>query len=291
MKTQQNGGRFKSFDLEKIRRIVEDGKPTRILMHSATILSYPFFDDLVEILDKSQATIYLGSMNLINIDEQKAKNLLKLNPRHTMAAEKDTGVQLYFGLETGSDRVLKEMKKPLTRDIAIEKVKILRNIGFKHLGFYLIVGYPDTDEEDFIATAEILNTIGDIMGEGGRISVKCTPFLPHLGTETSEKQAKYWVDCVRELNLIKNLTSGNIEFDISDPFYYLTSIVLTRGGRDHSRLLREIISRKNLEIKGDEDINSLLTGLNLPSLGEHLKGKSPLDLSLSREPFIKVDGL
>lgn len=288
---KQNDSRFQYSSLERIERIISEGKPNRILVHSASILQYPFFDELVRMLDQSRAAIYMGSMNLIDIDQQKAEDLLKLSPRHTIAAEKDTDVQLYFGLETGSDKVLRRMRKPLTREIATQRVQVLHNAGFKHLGFYLIVGYPNTDERDFTDTADMLNTIADTMGNDSRISIKCTPFLPHLATEVREEPARYWAECVKELNWIINSTRPNIDFDISDPFYYLTSIVLIRGGNDHAGLVQKLAGQKDLQIKDDADIESLLDQLGLPNLNTHLKGKPPLDLSLFPKPFIPTENL
>lgn len=288
---RQNGGKFQYSDLDKINKVISKEKPSKILIHSANILQYPFLDKLLDILEESRAEIYFGSMNLIDINKQVAEKLFSLSPKHTIATEKDTDVQLYFGLETGSDRVLKEMKKPLTRESAIQKVQILRDVGFSHPGFYLIVGYPNTNEKDYSATADMLNTMADIMGSNNKITIKCTPFLPHLATEVSQQPAKYWFECIKELNFIKNSTRANIDFEISDSFYYLTNIVLIRGDANHSRLLQRITDQKDLKIENDEDMETLLKELNLPNLKTHLKGKAPLDLSLSSEQIINSEDL
>ncbi|MBI2334684.1 radical SAM protein [Candidatus Daviesbacteria bacterium] len=278
----QNDGRVKNYDLEEIRRIIAREEPRRILVHSASILQYEYLDELVDVLDKSEAEIYLGSMNLIDIDQKRSDDLFKLKPRHTIGAEKDTDVQLYFGLETGSARVLSEMRKPLTRKAAVEKVDILKASGFRNLGFYLILGYPNTATEDSVETIDLVNSIADTVGDDGKISIKCTPFIPHLGTGVSHEPARYWADCVQELNLLRRSVRPNIGFDISDPLYYLTSIVLIRGNREHASLLQHIVRQRDFDIKDDNTMDSLLAKLELPSLEAHLKGKAPLDLSRSR---------
>lgn len=287
----QNNSNVEYSDLDNIKKVIAEEKPKRILVHSANIFQYPFFDELVQELDESRAEIYLGSMNLIDVDEQRGQNLFKLRPKHTIASERDTDVQLYFGLESGSKRVLKKMKKPLTPEIALQKAKILSESGFQHLGFYLIVGYPGTEQEDFNDTAQLLNGIADIMGDDKQISVKCTPFIPHLGTEVSDQPARNWVDCMKEFNWIKNLTRPHVNFDISDPFYYLTSLALIRGGKNHYRLVSHLAREDNVSIHDDESMDVLLKKLRLSDLQEHLGGKAPLDLSFTEEPFISVEQL
>lgn len=287
----QNGGKVQSSNLDDIRTVIAEQKPKRILVHSANIFQYQFFDGLIQTLDESKAEVFLGSMNLIDINERRAKDLFKLSPKHTIASERETDVQLYFGLESGSKRVLKEMKKPLTPEIALQKTRILADAGFHHLGFYLMVGYPGTSEKDFDDTANLLNAIADILGSDKKVSVKCTPFIPHLGTEVSDRPARRWSECIGELNWIKSATRSNVDFDISDSLYYLTTAALIRGGKEHSRLVDRLASQKGFEIKSDEEMDVLLEELHLPSLDSHLNGKAPLDLSLSRQPFVAAKDL
>lgn len=287
----QNDGNVQNASVESVKRIIAENRPKRVLIHSANILRYQHFDRLIEVLQESKAEIYLGSMNLSDINEQRARNLFRLKPKHTIASERDIDTQLYFGLESGSKRVLKNMRKPLTPEIALQKIKILNEAGFKHLGFYLIVGYPETEEQDFNYTANLLNAICDIMGEDKKISVKCTPFIPHLGTEASNQPARYWGECKNELGWIKGATRSTIEFDISDPFYYLTSLAPIRGGSEHHKLVHYLASCGNAQIRGDEDMEKTLRELRLPDLYTHLTGRSPIDLSRSRKPFVNTGDL
>lgn len=61
---------------------------------------------------------------------------------------------LAVGIESGSDRILKLMKKGLTVDKVRENVKIIHNAGLETIGFF-IVGYPDETKEDILKTIDL----------------------------------------------------------------------------------------------------------------------------------------
>ena len=73
---------------------------------------------------------------------------------------KDAG--LYFisvGIESGSDRVLKEMKKSLTTQGIREKINLIKNCGLEISGFF-IIGYPTETRRDIEQTIDFACSLG-----------------------------------------------------------------------------------------------------------------------------------
>lgn len=61
---------------------------------------------------------------------------------------------LYFisvGIESGSDEILKDMRKRLTRDLIREKIQLIRKCGLEVAGFF-IIGYPTETRENILET-------------------------------------------------------------------------------------------------------------------------------------------
>ena len=70
---------------------------------------------------------------------------------------------IFFGLESGSDRVLKKMGKGATADQAAEAVAACHEHGLKAAGSF-IVGYPGETEEDYEMTKDFItmNQLDDV---------------------------------------------------------------------------------------------------------------------------------
>jgi len=80
-----------------------------------------------------------------------------------------------LGIESGSDRILKTLKKDITKSLVREKVKIVRNSKLS-LHLYFMVGTPYEKEEDILETYSFVRELSpDSIG-------LCT-FTPYYGTE------------------------------------------------------------------------------------------------------------
>lgn len=64
-------------------------------------------------------------------------------------------VQVQLGVESGSDRILKTLRKPFTVEQAREAVSVCRGAGLD-LSLYLICGIPGEQEEDIRKTGELV---------------------------------------------------------------------------------------------------------------------------------------
>jgi len=66
--------------------------------------------------------------------------------------------ELYFGVESGSNRILKSLRKGFTREQIIEAFRLCHQAGIKP-GVYIIVGVPGETQEDIDATKSLIREI------------------------------------------------------------------------------------------------------------------------------------
>jgi len=76
-----------------------------------------------------------------------------------LAALKDAGcTELYFGVESGSNKILSFFKKGFTREQVIKTFAVCHEVGLR-AGAYLIVGVPGETKEDIDLTIDLVKTI------------------------------------------------------------------------------------------------------------------------------------
>jgi len=86
--------------------------------------------------------------------------------------------EVAVGIESGSERVLKLMKKSLSLDVVREKVALMNKVGFRPIG-YFILGFPGETKEDIRKTIRLALEL--------KLSAAAfTPFAPMPGTEATE---------------------------------------------------------------------------------------------------------
>jgi threonylcarbamoyladenosine tRNA methylthiotransferase MtaB len=114
-----------------------------------------FKKDLVYLLEnliqfKGDFRIRLSSMEPVYINERfvsifKNKKICK---------------HLHIPLQSGSDKILREMRRPYTTSIFKSKIDMIRQeVKFFSLGTDLIAGFPGEEEEDFKKTLEFIKEI------------------------------------------------------------------------------------------------------------------------------------
>lgn len=119
-----------------------------------------------------------GSRKFRNVDEESFIHLLKgisnlTGPKNLTipdirvdmvsddvleAVKLYTNGWIYFGIESGSNIMLKHMKKGITVDRVREAVESARKHGVKVAGSF-IVGYPGEEDEDFNATMDLADEL------------------------------------------------------------------------------------------------------------------------------------
>jgi len=108
---------------------------------------------------------------------------------------------LTLGIESGSQKVLDSMKKKLSIDVVMEKLKLIDEIGFQKVGFFML-GLPGETAEDREKTI-------DLIFKGGFTFVTFTCFIPFPGTEAFkmlQKEGKLpdvkWNDLFPDANVL-----------------------------------------------------------------------------------------
>ena len=93
-----------------------------------------------------------------------------------------TSGYVVFGIESGSDRMLKKMRKGVTVDKIIDACAQARKVGLKIVGSF-VTGYPEETDEDHAMTTEIVR---DLMLDDAWINIAC----PIPGTELGDRIVK-----------------------------------------------------------------------------------------------------
>ena len=81
-----------------------------------------------------------------------------INEDTLKAIKNYTNGWIFFGIESGSDRILKKMKKGIKVDDIKNAVETARKYNLKIAGSF-IVGYPGENEEDFEDTIELMDEL------------------------------------------------------------------------------------------------------------------------------------
>ncbi len=105
-------------------------------------------------------------------------------------------VKIYYGLESGSPRLLNTMKKGVTLDKVIEGSKLNREVGM-YYKFYILYGFPEDRPEDHIATEVLVKqTLPNAISVGVLQPIPGTAVYeqlkPLLIRDVAEMDFNYW---------------------------------------------------------------------------------------------------
>lgn len=162
-----------------IKKVIEEIK---ILYHQYGIReihieddNFTFYNDLVyefcKKLKENNLHISWTCPNGVRLDSLDQELLLEM---------KSAGLySISVGIESGSERILKEMKKGLTKEKIREKIELINNCGLEVSGFF-IIGYPTETKKEILETIKFacdlkLNRVGFSL------------FKPFPGTEITQK--------------------------------------------------------------------------------------------------------
>ncbi|MFA5089628.1 MAG: radical SAM protein [Candidatus Omnitrophota bacterium] len=159
-----------------IANVIEEIK---ILNTEYGIKEFHIIDDNFT-LDKVYATSFLKELKALNLDISLATpNGIRMDTLddEMLSLMRKNGLYLIsLGIESGSDRVLKLMKKNLTVKKIREAVHFIRAHGLDVAGFF-ILGFPDESKE------EVLDTIG-LSLDLDLVRANFFTYLPFPGTES-----------------------------------------------------------------------------------------------------------
>ncbi len=128
-----------------------------------------------------------------------------ITPQFLAAVENNPKIarHIHLPVQSGSTRVLREMKRGYTRETLLEKLDALKARGFA-VSTDIIVGFPTETEEDFQETLSLVD-------RAGFSAAYCFKYSPRAGTPAA--QMKLWPEKTLEqrLDILLNKVRGLAE--------------------------------------------------------------------------------
>lgn len=168
-------GRSRSRSIESIKAEIEKLKPVETVLTAINLTAYNYegktVTDLIYSLKDCDTRIRLGSLeeNIITRDFLKSLESLK-----------DFAPHFHLSLQSGSDKVLKDMNRKYTVNEFLNGVSLIREY-FPNAAVTtdIIVGYPTETEEDFLKTLKTAE-------EAEFSDIHCFPYSEREGTASSK---------------------------------------------------------------------------------------------------------
>ncbi len=120
-----------------------------------------------------------------------------------LAAVKDNpkiARHIHLPVQSGSTKVLQEMKRGYTREVFLEKIHALRTCGF-NISTDIIVGFPTETEEDFRQTLSLVD-------EAKFFIAYCYKYSPRQGTPAAEMKQLEQKVLEERLDILLNKVRG-----------------------------------------------------------------------------------
>ncbi len=110
---------------------------------------------------------------------------------------------IHLPAQSGSSKVLQEMKRGYTREILLDKIHALKQIGFS-ISTDLIVGFPTETQEDFEQTLSLVE-------QAGFSAAYCFKYSPRQGTPAAEMKLLDEKILEQRLDILLNKVRGLAE--------------------------------------------------------------------------------
>jgi len=166
--------------LDEVINVFEERKGYEYGLISATITDYPYLEGLLDYLESQNIKFSVSSMRADKIDKRLLM-LLKNTDHHSFT----------IAPEGISQKMRDIMIKDLTTEQIINTLKLGREVGFKHVKFYYIIGLEEEGENDYAEFFEFLKTVVNMGYQEVVISVNPLvpkPFTPFADRKMVEKR-------------------------------------------------------------------------------------------------------
>lgn len=162
--------------IEEIKLLNDKYKISKIHIHDDTFtLNKKWVKDFCENLIKERFDITWNCLGRINLIDEE---LLAI-----MAASGCTGIQ--YGIESGSDKILKRIGKGITSKQILESIKISKKY-IKTISSTFIWGYPFEEMADFYETIHFMGLLADL-----GVSIKYIQLSPSRLSPLFKEYKKY----------------------------------------------------------------------------------------------------
>ena len=113
----------------------------------------------------------------------------KLSENIINALQKSGITGLTIAPETGSERLRKAMRKPMSEDLFLERVKMLFEHGFEHIKMYFVSCLPGEEDEDTDATIDFISRVIKVAPTLSSLSATFSVFVPKNHTPWQNEPA------------------------------------------------------------------------------------------------------
>lgn len=179
---------------------------------------YPLLKELNRNLSKNKVSISLPSLRIGEIKNDLLKELSDV---------RKSG--LTIAVETGSERLKRVINKNISNDEIFETIERGKNLGWKHIKLYFMVGLPYENENDIEETVNLLNNLGKRFKELV-INVSISPFVSRPFTPFQwVKQDD--VETIKEKisKILNGVKYKNVHITYRDPEISFIEGVFARG--------------------------------------------------------------
>ncbi len=157
----------------------------------------------------------------------------KLGPEIIDALRSSGITSLTIAPETGSERLRREMRKPLDEARFLERIRELFAQGFEHVKMYFVACLPGEQPEDIDATLDFIRRVSGVVPPGASISAAFSIFVPKNHTPWQNMLAPDLQTIKRSLKHTREGLSrfaGPIRVTYESPQEALRQAVLSRVG-------------------------------------------------------------
>lgn len=185
----------------------------------------------------------------------------KLSENVINALQKSGITGLTIAPETGSQRLRKAMRKPMSEDLFMERVKNLFEHGFEHIKMYFVSCLPGEEEEDADATIDFINRVIKVAPSISSLSATFSVFVPKNHTTWQNEPAPEQYTIKKRTKYLKeNLSKlGAFKVNFESPQEVLRQAYLSKAGpelgEEYDRLAKEERANRLFKKGQFENIN------------------------------------
>lgn len=249
--------------LKKVKKVVDElfaAGITTLIINSPTFTQYNGKIELLAHIARRAAEreqqdfkLFIGSVRIDELDDEYLRMLASLksfNHTHLKYTNDPHTSFVAVAPEFGTDRMMRLMRKGLTRARIIEGVRRAANFGIKNLHCYFLVGIESETKEDRLAIASLVREMMDISGKDSRFYLKINLYIPTVGTigqRMAMGSVREYEAALRDIGTgIKKLFSPEERKRIDvlklEEERLLLEALLMRGGRNVRPVLSQLLS-------------------------------------------------
>ncbi|MEM0016934.1 MAG: radical SAM protein [Candidatus Korarchaeum sp.] len=139
--------------------------------------------------------------------------------------------------ETGSERIKEIVNKRIDNDEVLRAVEEARNLGFKHVKLYFMIGLPFESESDVVESAELARRVNHVL----RTKVSLSVFVPKAGTPFERAPLLREEEFRRRVSIFRKNFGGDL--NISHYGRAFIQALLSLGGFEIGELLRRSFNK------------------------------------------------